>query len=149
MENRKIKIILWQVTGFLAVIALLWLDEIADIPHYVFNAKKTPINWEEVLFESFTTTVLGIVTIIISMKLINRINVLEGVIPICSKCHKVRIKNDGTIIDPNAWIDINEFIYDRTDAQLSHSMCPDCLKVEYPDTYNRLQKKAGQKAEDE
>jgi hypothetical protein len=51
---------------------------------------------------------------------------LRGILPICSFCKKIR-KEDDT------WEHMETYITKRSEAQFSHSVCPDCLKVHYPD----------------
>ncbi|NNG00191.1 MAG: GAF domain-containing protein [Desulfobacteraceae bacterium] len=50
---------------------------------------------------------------------------LCGMLPICSSCKKIR---DSAA----SWHQIEKYICDRSDAQFSHSLCPDCSKVIYP-----------------
>ena len=52
--------------------------------------------------------------------------VLSGFIPICAKCKKIRDEQ-------NAWVQIESFIRDRTKADFSHGICPDCIKALYPE----------------
>ena len=47
------------------------------------------------------------------------VKALRGLLPICSYCKKVR--NDG-----NYWEQIESYISQHSDAQFSHSICPDC-----------------------
>ncbi len=57
---------------------------------------------------------------------------LEGILPICSHCKKIRLK--GT--DPReakSWVPIEEYITNRTEAQFSHSICPKCMQIFYRD----------------
>lgn len=49
------------------------------------------------------------------------VKTLQGFLPICSKCHKIR-DDDGY------WEKIEKYIQDRTNAQFSHSICPECTK---------------------
>jgi hypothetical protein len=51
---------------------------------------------------------------------------LEGFLPICSHCKKIRDDND-------IWQPIESYIRDRSDAEFSHGICPECLKVHYPE----------------
>lgn len=44
---------------------------------------------------------------------------LEGIIPICSYCHKIRDDNDG-------WRRLEQYLVDHSEAQLSHGVCPEC-----------------------
>ena len=65
-------------------------------------------------------------------KTISQVRKLEGILPICSNCKKIRLEG----MDPKKqdnWIQIEVYVSKRTDAQFSHSMCPECLKEFYPD----------------
>ena len=48
---------------------------------------------------------------------------LNGYLPICSKCKKIRD-------DEGYWQQVEKYIMDRTDAQFSHSYCPECYESE-------------------
>jgi hypothetical protein len=57
---------------------------------------------------------------------------LEGILPICTNCKRIRIEGS----DPEnqkSWIEIESYIEKRTEAQFSHSICPECMKKLYPD----------------
>jgi PAS domain S-box-containing protein len=51
---------------------------------------------------------------------LERVRALEGVLPICSWCKSIRDES-GT------WHSIEAYVSEKTDAQLTHGMCPDCL----------------------
>jgi hypothetical protein len=61
---------------------------------------------------------------------LGEVKTLEGLIPICAKCHKIRD-------DKGFWERIEKYIQDRTEAQFSHSLCPDCAKGLYGDLLNK------------
>lgn len=50
-----------------------------------------------------------------------RVRVLEGIIPICMYCKKIRD-------DSNQWNMLEQYITDHSDALFSHGLCPDCFK---------------------
>lgn len=54
------------------------------------------------------------------------VKTLSGLLPICSACKKVR--DDGCY-----WQQIEAYIRDRSEAEFSHSICPDCFARLYPD----------------
>ena len=62
-------------------------------------------------------------------------NTLQGLLPICSSCKKIR-HADGAPHDPASWSTVEKFISAKTAADFTHSICPDCLKKLYPDLYN-------------
>lgn len=54
------------------------------------------------------------------------VRTLRGIIPICSVCKKVRD-------DKGFWSQIESYIKDHSEADFSHSICPECTKKLYPD----------------
>ena len=65
-------------------------------------------------------------------KALSRVKKLEGILPICSNCKKIRL--EGT--DPkeqDSWVQIESYISEKTEAEFSHSICPECMKKLYPD----------------
>ena len=48
---------------------------------------------------------------------------LNGLLPICSYCKRVRD-------DRSCWQQVEDYITERTDAQVSHSICPVCYETE-------------------
>lgn len=54
------------------------------------------------------------------------VTTLQGFIPICANCHNIRN-------DEGFWEKIEQYIQDRTEAQFSHGICPDCAKELYPE----------------
>lgn len=52
-----------------------------------------------------------------------RIQRLEGLLPICSHCRKVRNETDY-------WQQVDQYLVSHSAMELTHSICPDCLKQE-------------------
>jgi PAS domain S-box-containing protein len=57
---------------------------------------------------------------------LNNIKTLKGLVPICASCKKIRD-------DKGFWNHVEVFIQQRTNAEFSHGICPDCAKKLYPD----------------
>ena len=62
------------------------------------------------------------------------IKTLEGFLPICASCKRIRDKQDH-------WHEIDVYIRQHTDAEFSHSVCPVCIKKLYPELHARMAKK--------
>lgn len=56
-------------------------------------------------------------------------NVLGGILPICSGCKKIRDENE-------TWQDLESYITHHSDAEFSHSFCPDCAHKLYPEVFD-------------
>jgi len=57
---------------------------------------------------------------------LEQINVLTGILPICSFCKQIRDDNGN-------WHKLEGYIQDRSTAEFSHSVCPNCVKKHYSD----------------
>src|SRR5665811_874631 len=55
-----------------------------------------------------------------------RIKKLEGVIPICMHCKKIRD-------DKDSWNQLEKYISDHSEALFSHGICPECVRKHYPE----------------
>lgn len=62
-------------------------------------------------------------------ELSERVEQLEGLLPICSHCHRIRESNDS-------WTQLEQYISERSEAQFTHGICPSCLKKHYSATAN-------------
>jgi hypothetical protein len=52
---------------------------------------------------------------------------LEGILPICAQCKKIRLEGADPKIQDN-WIQIESYITKRSEARFSHSICPTCME---------------------
>ena len=60
------------------------------------------------------------------------INTLHGLLPICVQCKKIRDKAGN-------WQKIETYISERSEAEFTHGMCPECMRKLYPpETYRYL-----------
>lgn len=63
---------------------------------------------------------------------LNRVQKLEGLLPVCSVCGKIRIDHDGEEAGEE-WISVDRYIREETQVRISHGVCPECMKESYPD----------------
>jgi hypothetical protein len=55
-----------------------------------------------------------------------QIKTLEGIIPICMHCKEIRN-------DEGYWVQLEKYIAEHSNAQLSHGICEKCMEKYYPD----------------
>jgi hypothetical protein len=127
------QMIVYETIAFSFIILMIWFDEVIDIPYLLLGAEATPLNWRESLFESVCTVILGAFVIRFTNNLLQRMKYLEGILPICASCKKIRDKNDN-------WHQIESYVRERSDAEFSHGICPECAEKLYPD-FNPYKKK--------
>ncbi len=130
------RIVILEVAGFLAVILIMWLDEILDLPHNLFGFQATPVNWVEGLIETFMVLVCAMLVIPFTVHLIKQLRQLRGLLPVCSHCHHVRDEN-------GEWQQIEAYVRDNTGADFSHGICPTCMKKHYPQFCDKTDSRVG------
>jgi len=60
-----------------------------------------------------------------------KVDQLEGILPICSNCKKIRNKEGD-------YQPIEEYISSRSSAQFTHGICQDCYQALYPEIFHKL-----------
>lgn len=61
----------------------------------------------------------------------SRVQELEGILPICSFCKKIRCE-DGN------WEQVEAYVSRHSAAHFSHGLCEGCLKEHYPEQYEEI-----------
>jgi hypothetical protein len=57
---------------------------------------------------------------------LSKVKLLSGLLPICAGCKKIRD-------DKGYWTGVETYIQQQSDARFSHGLCPECIKIYYPD----------------
>jgi len=114
-------IIYYELFGFGLLMVTSWINEFLDLPYHLFGGLPTPFNITENIFESLLILIVGLLVILLTLKLLNEIRHLEGLLPICASCKKIRDRHGN-------WVQIEGYIRDHSDAEFSHGYCPDCAK---------------------
>ena len=99
IENRPVLAILKQV----AEIEI----ELAHAQHEIERRKKAEKELGQVVQEL--------------QKALLEVKTLQGILPICSHCKKIRD-------DQGFWQKVEKYIRDRSEAEFSHGICPECAK---------------------
>lgn len=63
-------------------------------------------------------------------KALAEVKTLKGFLPVCSSCKKVRD-------DSGYWSELDLYISTHADVEITHSLCPDCVRTLYPDYANK------------
>ncbi|MFW2372889.1 MAG: hypothetical protein ACN4GM_07175 [Gammaproteobacteria bacterium] len=59
-----------------------------------------------------------------------KVKTLSGLLPICAECKNIRD-------DKGYWSQIENYIRNHSEAEFSHSICPNCLEKLYPEYYKQ------------
>lgn len=61
---------------------------------------------------------------------LDKVKTLSGFIPICAACKKIRN-------DKGYWEQVEDYIREHSEAEFTHSMCPECAEKFYPELYKK------------
>lgn len=62
------------------------------------------------------------------------IRVLQGLLPVCSNCKRIRTEN-------GSWEQMETYIAGHSEAEFSHGLCNECAVKLYPQYYKKNEKK--------
>ncbi|MEJ2038310.1 MAG: hypothetical protein P8X55_05175 [Desulfosarcinaceae bacterium] len=132
MGNKRMRsVLIWQALILILFLAMTFANEVFDLPHWLLGDEATTWGQRsgEVAIEFVIFTLVIIIELLINKSLFQRIKILEGFLPICAGCKKIRNQEDR-------WEQIENYISTHSLVQFSHSLCPDCQKKYYPGLYH-------------
>jgi len=88
------------------------IEYVSGVFFDITDRKKTEAEREKLIFEIRDA--------------LTKVKMLSGMLPICTACKKIRD-------DKGYWNQIESYIRDHSEAEFSHSICPECVKNLYPD----------------
>lgn len=117
------RLLLYEWLGFGLMTLVLWLDELLDLPHLLLGSPRTPVNIGESLIETAMLLPLAGAVAWLTSHLMHRVKHLEGLMHICSSCHRVR--------DGDEWVSLEEYLHSHSQAELEPSLCRRCLLEQF------------------
>ncbi|HEY6952949.1 MAG TPA: hypothetical protein VI758_11110 [Bacteroidota bacterium] len=117
--------------GIVVILLVANLDALVDA---VIHPELGYFDSEHLVVGGVTSLVaialFGLLSIYVAnlKRAMRQIKTLEGLLPICSSCHKIRNEEDQ-------WHSLEKYISERTEATFTHSICPECARRLYPEMF--------------
>jgi hypothetical protein len=129
-NSKKSRRILWyQASGFLLIIALSWLDELWSLPSRLFGGVEHS-NWHESALETTIILAVWLPIFVLTKRLLARLFYLEHFLRICAWCRKIG--------HDDQWLPIEEYFSSGFQVETSHSICPECAREHFPKAPNDI-----------
>ena len=90
------------------------------------NLTKTKNALEEEVIDVKEAQKIGEMLVADLQETLGKVKLLSGHLPICSSCKKIRD-------DKGSWSQIELYIRERSEAEFTHGICPECAKKLYPE----------------
>ncbi len=91
-----------------------------------FSVQHLPMTVFFGVLGAFIGAVYGILNTMLASSA-KRVQVLEGILPICCICKRIKNEDTGEP-GPPEWIGVEVYISSKTDAVFSHTYCPKCYE---------------------
>ena len=117
-EDNGTILIASEATIFLAVLAVLSLDELLDLPAMLFGDTPSFYRVSEFLMEAALIGILGLVSLWITLVLLRRARHAESFLRVCGWCKKISVEYH--------WIPFEDYIAKTYHTQSSHGICEGC-----------------------
>jgi len=113
------RIAFWQFLGFVLLLAVVWVDQVLDLSEALFGVPSAKNSWLGAAIVSVAIIVIGFVTV--AHTFVQQRRMLHGFLRVCTYCKRIKVDNQ-------LWEQMEKFISERSRAEFSHGICPDCFK---------------------
>ncbi len=109
----------WQFMGFLLLVAVVWVDQVLDLQEVFFGVARTKDSWLGATLLTVAIILIGFITI--AHTFVQQRHALHGFLRICTYCKRIKLDNQK-------WEQMEKYVSDRSRAEFSHGICPDCFR---------------------
>ena len=111
-----------------ALMAFFFIGYLVVLAAFVFHLKFISETFVSLIF--FFGAIFVSIGIIVQTRLLSEVqHTLQGILPICCKCKKIRTVG-ANYKDPMAWKRIEDFLSEKTNVGFTHGYCPECGEEE-------------------
>ncbi len=118
--SRLGKILSYQSFGFLAIIALCWLNSLLGLPSLVLEGNLGASDFKSPVLQMLLVLTVWLLVGSSTRRSLDRIKHLEEFLHVCAWCHRVDCKGD--------WVRFEKLLERGLDTTTTHGICPDCLE---------------------
>jgi hypothetical protein len=117
------RILQLEIVAIAGIILASWANELYDLPSLLYGAPPSQPNIYECWMETAWALAVMFFVLVITRALLKQIRYLEGFLPVCSFCKKIRVDDH--------WVPIEAYLQEHADVKMTHSLCPPCAKKHY------------------
>jgi hypothetical protein len=121
-NSQVTKIVLYQNLGFLAIIALCYLNELIKLPTLIFSDHPFAFVYRRTTLEMLLVLAVWFLVSLSTRRLLKRVRQLEDFMRVCAWCRRIDCKGE--------WMRLEEFMQQGFDTPTTHGICPECLHTQ-------------------
>src|SRR5688572_13436958 len=108
-------VLLGQSVGFLAIMALSWMDEVIGLRSLIFGDNLYISDFRESALEMLFVLTVWFIVAGRTQRLLARVSQLEKYLRVCAWCHRVGMESE--------WVKFEEFLARKFETRTSHGIC--------------------------
>jgi hypothetical protein len=117
---KQSRLVTYQNLGFLAVIALCYLDEFLKLPSLIFSDHPLDLVYRRPMLQMLLILAVWLLVNNSTRRLLKRVHHLEDFMRVCAWCRRIEYHGD--------WMRLEEFMEQGYDTPSTHGICPECLQ---------------------
>lgn len=118
-NSQLTRIVLYQNLGFLATMAVCYLDELLKLPSLIFSGHPFVVLHRRATLEMLLFLAIWLLVSSSTRHLLKRIQDLERFLRVCSWCRRINYKGE--------WMQLEDFMEQSFETPTTHGICQECL----------------------
>jgi hypothetical protein len=114
------KVLSYQSFGFLAIIALCWLNSLLGLPSLILEEQIGVADLKSPILQMLLILAVWLLVGSSTRRTLERLKYLEQFLHVCAWCHRIDCKKE--------WMPMEKFLEQGLNTTTSHGICPECLE---------------------
>ena len=121
-NSQLIRVVLYQNLGFLAIIALCYVDELLKLPSLIFSDHPFAFVYRRTTLEMLLVLAVWLLVSASTGRLLKRVRQLEEFMKVCAWCRRIDYHGE--------WMKLEQFMQQGFDTPTTHGICPECFQTQ-------------------
>jgi hypothetical protein len=120
ITSRLTQVLSYQSFGFLAIIALCWLNSLLGLPSLVLDGRPEMSDFGSPVLQMLLVLAVWLLVSSSTRRNLERLRHLECFLRVCAWCRRIDYKEE--------WMPLEKFLEQGFDTPTTHGICHECLE---------------------
>jgi hypothetical protein len=119
-NSQLTRIVLYQNLGFLAILAICYLDDLLKLPAGIFSEHPLAFIFSRSMLDIVLVMAVWFLVSRSTRRILDRVSYLEKFMRVCAWCRRIYFKGQ--------WMPLEEFMRQSFDTPTTHGICKECFR---------------------
>jgi hypothetical protein len=119
-NSQLTRIVLHQNLGFLAILAICYLDDLLKLPAGIFSEHPLAFIFSRSMLDIVLVMAVWFLVSRSTRRILDRVSYLEKFMRVCAWCRRIYFKGQ--------WMPLEEFMRQSFDTPTTHGICKECFR---------------------